>query len=595
MGQETHVYEPLNEYKHTYKNKHDENVKKYLNDLIEKSGINKEENRTTIKKINQLNSKLNMADKKLSRYKALRITMIILIVITLIASAFSIYKLVTQGYTLPYLLVSIFSLIMFILCIVLMFVKVNPIIKNIQQIISKLEDDIESKIEEGYVQLSSLNRLFDFGIAQKLFQQTLPIITMDRVFDSKRLDYLANKFMLNTEEDINTSTLAIQSGMINGNPFYFARDLVHELGEKVYTGQITISWTTSYVDRNGKTQTRHHSQQLSASISKPYPYYAEQAYLIYGNEAAPKLSFERDFLHVERLSDKECEKHVNKQSKVLAKKERNAVTSNSNYTMVGNNEFEVLFNALDRSNEVEFRLLFSPLAQQQMVKLLRDKEIGYGDNFYMGKDGMINLVTPEHLINFDFQVDPKFYIHYDIDTIINRFVNYNNEYFKNLYFSFAPLLAIPLMQQQKPHEYIYKDVYPSYLSYFEHEAACNKLDPSSLSHPNTATRTIIKTSISKKDKNSDVVNITAYSYKAIDRIEYVTKVGGDNLPHAIPVHWTEYIPVEQPNKVEVQVVQEEKDKSYRDLFEEKIKSLKDGNVSAKDLAIGGYLISKLLK
>lgn len=46
-------------------------------------------------------------------------------------------------------------------------------------------------------------------------------------------------------------------------------------------------------------------------------------------------------------------------------------------TLLANDEFEVLFRALNRNNEVQFRLLFTPLAQQNMIDLLLDKTEGF--------------------------------------------------------------------------------------------------------------------------------------------------------------------------------------------------------------------------
>lgn len=48
---------------------------------------------------------------------------------------------------------------------------------------------------------------------------------------------------------------------------------------------------------------------------------------------------------------------------------------------MGDAEFDVLWGATDRDHEVEFRLLFTPLAKKQLLDLMKDKEIAYGDNF----------------------------------------------------------------------------------------------------------------------------------------------------------------------------------------------------------------------
>ena len=40
---------------------------------------------------------------------------------------------------------------------------------------------------------------------------------------------------------------------------------------------------------------------------------------------------------------------------------------------------------------MEFRLLFTPVAQMQMLALMKDNEVGYGDDFTFLKDHKVNL------------------------------------------------------------------------------------------------------------------------------------------------------------------------------------------------------------
>ena len=45
----------------------------------------------------------------------------------------------------------------------------------------------------------------------------------------------------------------------------------------------------------------------------------------------------------------------------------------------------------------------------------------------------------------------------------------------------------------------------------------------------------------RKD-NADTVAVTAYSYSAHRRTDFVTMMGGDGKLHSVPVHWIEYLP-----------------------------------------------------
>ena len=48
------------------------------------------------------------------------------------------------------------------------------------------------------------------------------------------------------------------------------------------------------------------------------------------------------------------------------------------------------------------------------------------------------------------------------------------------------------------------------------------------------------------------MNIEAYSFKAIERLDFVSKLGGDGRVHAVPVKWYEYIPVVKSTPMQIQ-------------------------------------------
>src|SRR5690606_11632282 len=98
---------------------------------------------------------------------------------------------------------------------------------------------------------------------------------------------------------------------------------------------ITIHWTTTS-RVNGRTVVNRHTQVLTATVTKPYPMYAEQSYLVYANDAAPDLNFSRTDSDAENLNEKQIDRHVNRQIKQLEKKSQKAITTGSNYTVIGN-------------------------------------------------------------------------------------------------------------------------------------------------------------------------------------------------------------------------------------------------------------------
>lgn len=577
------LHQPLDSYKAIYKDLHNKHVNDKLDSLVLESKIDIQANKSTVKDI-RLNEKNrdNLA-KTIRNNRSLRSFLIFLIVVLVGVIIYAIYQLTLAPNTLSYILIPT-SILLSILFIFLISKKINPkiriLVKDKEAIIKKLE----GLFKEAWTQMQPLNDLFYEGMSQELFQKTVPLIKMDQMFDSKRLDYLVNKFGLDDLNVLDRSTLYVQSGEIKGNPFYIAEDLVHKMGTKTYSGSITITYTsTSRV--NGRTVTTTHTQVLTASVNKPYPLYTEQSYLVYGNEAAPDLMFSRIDSDAEHMSEKQIDKHVDKTIKKLEKKSRKSVNQGTNYTVFGNSEFEVLFGATNRNHEVQFRLLFTPLAQTELLKLMKEKTLGFGDDFDFIKHKKINIIVPEHLATIKLDMSPSYYTSYDFEDIKKKFVDYQNAYFRHIYFAFAPVLAIPLYQQTVTQEYLYKDLYSSYVSFFEHEHVVNSMDINKFRHEESATRNILKTKVVRSSDHKDVVQVTAYGYKSVPRVDYVSRLGRDGRTHVIPIPWNEYIPVDKQTNVEINVTPEDKPLTPRQRVEEMVERLRTNNMTPKDMFI----------
>ena len=63
----------------------------------------------------------------------------------------------------------------------------------------------------------------------------------------------------------------------------------------------------------------------------------------------------------------------------LERKSEDALEDGGNFQALANEEFDAQFNALDRNNEVEFRVLFTPLAQSNYKDIFENSP--YGDDF----------------------------------------------------------------------------------------------------------------------------------------------------------------------------------------------------------------------
>ncbi|MCH5179609.1 MAG: hypothetical protein J1F32_00105 [Erysipelotrichales bacterium] len=539
--------EPRKTYEHKLHDAHHQNAINFFDDLVKQSGINIEENKQTIKKLKKTNEEKERVTKQKNKQTSLKILLIILIVIFSIGIAIDVFEALESDSLLLNILLGVCFIGLIILFIYLLKAKISKKIKKYSDIIEKLSKESKDLLSLAYSQMKPLNRLYSWNISTKIANKTCPLIELDQYFRPQKYEYLHERYGFDENDEDNISTVFVQSGSILGNPFLFQKRYIQEMQDKAYTGSIVIHWTTTHYS-NGKQYTEHHSQTLTATIYRPAPVYYLDTWLIYGNEAAPNLSFSRKPSKANSMSEKEIEKYVKGQEKTLDKMVEKDIDdqdgNGSQFTRLANTKFEALFRALNRNNEVEFRLLFTPLAQKNMLDLIVNKK-PYGDDFTFIKKKKINYIRSEHIQHFDITGDPQKFVHYDYEYAKNNFVKINDEYFKNIFFDFAPLISIPLYQQHKPKEYIYKDSYPSNITKFEHEVLANSFNRKQFMHADSDTDAILKANFAIKNGKSDLVTIDAYSFKKVQHVEYVSKFGGDGKMHSIPVYYYEYEPLKQ--------------------------------------------------
>ena len=192
--------------------------------------------------------------------------------------------------------------------------------------------------------------------------------------------------------------------------------------------------------------------------------------------------------------------------------------------------------------------MFTPLAQQEMVKILRDKLVGFGDNFVFTKWRKINAIEPEHLTGMDISATPEMFHSYDLAASREKFNDYHNALFRAFYFSFAPLLAIPLYQQHRPADDIYAGVTAG-SCFWEHEAIANYMGEGRFSHPQSVTRNVLKTASRGGHGGAQKVQVTAHGFRGDDRVDYVLVRGDDGNSHRVPVNWVEYTSVDRTSEI----------------------------------------------
>ena len=136
---------------------------------------------------------------------------------------------------------------------------------------------------------------------------------------------------------------------------------------------------------------------------------------------------------------------------------------------------------------------------------------------------------------------------YSYDIIKENFLQKNIDFFKAVYFDFAPLLAIPAYQERPVHSLKPIPDYSQLYSLKECEALANSVDYKYVVHPNTKTQAILKSSFIGSKNSIDETCITAYSYDINKRIDFIPVRGGDGRFHNVPVEWDEYLPLEARN------------------------------------------------
>lgn len=536
-------FEPLKLYD-DYKVSFRTNTEEYFDGLVKKSAIDIDKNREEVK-----NYKKSLEDhgkycgevNKNKTYKGLVIALIVLLSIaSVIGFAFDV-------------LVGVLSVVVAIGGVVgLVFIvkRMNKKIRSLQEKSDEYKKLADKHLATCYEIMAPLNALYGWDITKVLIEKTLPCVRLDRYLNERSIEFLKREFGFKESAEPTRSTVYVHSGTAYGNPFMLCRDLVQTWINKEYRGSLTIHWTTTSRDSKGHLQTHHHTQTLTAKVVKPAPKYSYDTYLLYFNDAAPNLSFSRRSAGISSLSEKEIDKKIKSDAKRFDKMAEKAIKTGGTYTIFGNDEFESLFDGTDRNHELEYRLLFTPLAQRGLLELVKTPK-PFGDDFDFIKNRKINKITSGHSQNFNYKSNPADFIKYDYDEARAHFIEYNVKFFEGLYFDLAPLLSIPMYQQNETIGYRELCDERSSASSLEYEALANSYNYKVFDAEAARTPAILKTERTSSNNGVDKVTVTAYSFGTVHHTEYISVMGRDGRFHNVPVRWVEYIPVNESNRMSV--------------------------------------------
>lgn len=524
------IYDPLKEYVNVYRDKFKEVAEKTFAELAAEAQVDVGKNRETCRRIYSEEYSLSKVMTSIRWQKVWRVLLWLCVVVGFIVG-FTMYDV------LDYVDLLIVGFVIFG-ALGLLFTDINPKIKEMKSERDKLTAKVDKLKKEAWQQMAPLNNLYDWDVLTRMMTKTVPRLEFDPYFTTQRLADLKATYGWSDSFNAGRSVVYSHSGLINGNPFVICRTRKMEMGTKTYYGEKTIHWTTEETDSDGKTRTIHHSETLVASVTAPYPEYFEKTRLIYGNTAAPDLIFYRK---QSGLADNEGSLKFKMKRHSLRKKSRDL--SNADFAMMTNEEFEVAFDTSNRNNNQQYALLFTPLAQESMMNLLKDDKVGFGDDFDFGKQRMINVIFSKHMQSLNLDMNPQQYKGFDYDKAEADFYAINSRYFRAIYFCFAPLLCVPMYQQIRPQEDIYGRNMQQHSSFWEHEALANFWGQGRFKHPSCVTNCILKTEQLQTIGDNSTIKVNAYGYRTEQHLEYVSKWGGDGNLHHVPVYWDEYLPV----------------------------------------------------
>lgn len=537
------LFDPNSLYKELGE-KDEKNATQYFDDLVKTSGIDYKANIVTVRRYRGLMAAIAKGKNKRGGLITLEVFSYIFagvfyaLFVTFFILSFGSDGFITTkfGLSLLFALLGTGSLLFGLLFL-------HPLVKKAGLKINEMQAEADKLLKEAWAQMAPLNELYDWGSQVDIVKETTPIISLDLTFDPKKQDIFQNRFHYDENNLKDTSVYFAQSGTIRDNPFIIERDFIMSMGEKTYYGSITIHWTTTYKDKEGHIQTENHSQELTASITRPCPYYYYKTYIFYGNDAAPNLSFSRAPTHLNKPSEAEVNRFVKERQRLLKRKAKESLMNDKGEIFTPmDNTFEALFQADNRNNEVEYRVLFTPLAAKGMTNLIINSP--YGDDFIFSKSGVLNLIRSEHFENENIYANPSLFESFSYEEARANFINYQKNYFQSLYYAIAPILAIPEYENNKPIGYVYHEPKTN-LTITEDEIMINSF-PSDYFSPREAVTEIIKKAESPARIGIlDYYKVHSFSFSGERCTKSFLMHGDDGHTHNVPVNYIEYHNVTQ--------------------------------------------------
>ena len=75
--------------------------------------------------------------------------------------------------------------------ILIIVLKLNKVIKNLNNLLSETKEKLDSLYATAWEQMRPLNELYDWSMTAAIIQKTMPLVKLDPYFDYRKFAYLA--------------------------------------------------------------------------------------------------------------------------------------------------------------------------------------------------------------------------------------------------------------------------------------------------------------------------------------------------------------------------------------------------------------------
>ncbi|MDD7686104.1 MAG: hypothetical protein PUI87_02950 [Mycoplasmataceae bacterium] len=414
-------------------------------------------------------------------------------------------------------------IILLIISVLLLFISIIGFIarsdaKNkIAPVIARRDKNVNSAKKELVV----ITKLISKKECQNLLEKSFPKLTINDIFT----DTDANLWEDELEDHETSSILSAIHGTINCSPYLFLTNKRIEIIDKEYTG-----WTTIYVEEEVYNPNTHSYEtetveyDVSASITRPKPSFPCDSRLYLKTKIYPNL----EYYNLKPFLSKSSIKKFYKQ--------------NDHQKLMENPEFDLFFPCI-RNNEIQFKATFQLYAQEQIVELIKNRNI---HKLQMKKTGdTIQVECDNPLTCSRINLFGESFLDYSIDRITKNFNITMYSIMDGLYAYFLSILAVSLYQNEKYYidtEKLSKNNPNTIKFNLEDFFNSNEFFDSKYFHPNTSNivfDAIPKFKVIYKTKTFTIASMDACSFSHTPRTHYETvHAYGETVD--VPIEWNEY-------------------------------------------------------